>query len=264
MKKPSQSRGGWIAGLALFTILTIWLVETPPGLLGKADAVGYAICHRIDQRSFFMEERQLPLCARCTGMYLGILTGLVFHAIHGHRGGMPGWKMDVIFGLFAAAFAVDGINSYVHLFPKPMGIYEPSNLLRLVTGTGMGLAISAFLAPVWVQSVWPTWNPRPALENWEQMGLLVGLGLVVDGFVLTNNPLILYPLGLLSTVGVLTTLTGIYSILWLMITRRENQITRFAQLVPFLLAGLAVAMLQISLMDLGRFWLTKTWAGFHF
>jgi hypothetical protein len=49
-----------------------------------------------------------------------------------------------------------------------------------------------------------------------------------------------------------------------MITRQENRITRYSELIPFILAGFAIALLQISLMDLGRFWLTRTWSGFHF
>ena len=53
-----------------------WLFNTPLGLLGKADAIGYAVCHRIDLRSFHLGDRTLPLCARCTGMFLGTLVSL--------------------------------------------------------------------------------------------------------------------------------------------------------------------------------------------
>src|SRR4030067_1376746 len=62
-----------------------WLFNTPPGLLGKADAIGYAVCHRIDLRSFHLGDRTLPLCARCTGMFLGALVGLVYQAVIGKR-----------------------------------------------------------------------------------------------------------------------------------------------------------------------------------
>jgi hypothetical protein len=54
---------------ALAALLIAWLSLTPPGLLGKADAVGYAVCHRIELRSFHLDGRPLPLCARCSGMY---------------------------------------------------------------------------------------------------------------------------------------------------------------------------------------------------
>src|SRR5512143_415614 len=51
---------------------------TPPGLSDKARLIGYALCHQLPERSFFMHEHQTPLCARCTGMYLGFLVGVVF------------------------------------------------------------------------------------------------------------------------------------------------------------------------------------------
>ena len=59
----------WFVPLAALIAFAVWLYITPPGLLGKADAVGYAICHRIDERSFHIDDRQLPLCARCTGEF---------------------------------------------------------------------------------------------------------------------------------------------------------------------------------------------------
>ena len=71
--------------LAVGLLLVGWLFNTPGGLLGKADAVGYAVCHRIDLRSFYIGDRQLPLCARCTGMYLGAMLGLVYQVFFGRR-----------------------------------------------------------------------------------------------------------------------------------------------------------------------------------
>ena len=60
-----------------------WFITTPPGLFGKVDAIGYAVCHRISERSFHIGSLQLPLCARCSGMYLGAVMGLVFQSIVG-------------------------------------------------------------------------------------------------------------------------------------------------------------------------------------
>ena len=59
-------------------LLIVWWSHTPDGLLGKADAIGYAVCHRIDVRSFHLGDRQIPVCARCTGQYLGAVAGLLF------------------------------------------------------------------------------------------------------------------------------------------------------------------------------------------
>src|SRR5512140_2838258 len=107
-----------IPWLVAASVLFVWLVYTPAGLLGKADAIGYAVCHRIDARSFHLGDRQLPLCARCSGMYLGAVLGLVYQSALGRRrGGLPSWRVLAVLGLFVVAFGVDGINSYLHLFP---------------------------------------------------------------------------------------------------------------------------------------------------
>ena len=118
-------------------LLVGWLLNTPAGLLGKADAIGYAVCHRIDLRSFQLGDRQMPLCARCTGMYLGAMLGLVYQGILGkRRAEMPSWPVITVLGLLAAAFAVDGLNSYLYLFLQSPLLYMPNNTLRLLTGTG--------------------------------------------------------------------------------------------------------------------------------
>ena len=36
-----------------------------------AYAIGSAICHQLPERSFHLWSRQLPVCARCTGIYAG-------------------------------------------------------------------------------------------------------------------------------------------------------------------------------------------------
>ena len=78
-------------------ILYIWLIETPAGLLGKADAIGYAVCHRIDVRSFHLGVRQLPLCARCTGQYMGAVIGIIFQGLFARRrSGFPSKRVIVM------------------------------------------------------------------------------------------------------------------------------------------------------------------------
>lgn len=249
-----------VAGLLLLG----WLLNTPAGLLGKADAVGYAVCHRIDLRSFHLGERQLPLCARCTGMYLGALLGLAYQSFTvPRRSGSPPRGVIAVLAALVLAFAIDGTNSLLSLLPGAPLLYPPHNTLRLLTGTGMGLAIAAALYPAFNQTVWMDGERRPALSDFRSLGILLALGLSLDGLVLTGNPLILYPLALLSALGVPVLLTMVYTMVWLMLLRAENKISRAAELLLPLGGGFILALLQIALLDLGRYWLTGTWDGFH-
>src|SRR3990172_4039303 len=99
--RSSLSRSlNWLVFLAVGLVFLGWLLSTPSGLLGKADAIGYAVCHRIDLRSFHLGARQLPLCARCSGMYLGALVAFVGLLAQGKArfGGFPRTALLVMFG----------------------------------------------------------------------------------------------------------------------------------------------------------------------
>jgi hypothetical protein len=66
----------------------------------------------------------------------------------------------------------------------------------------------------------------------------------------------------LSSATVLLILSMIYTMIWLMIFKRDNSIHNLKQLWLPLTAGFTTALMQIALMDLGRFALTGTWKGF--
>ena len=245
-----------------------WFLSTPPGLFGKADTIAYAVCHRISERSFHIGTLQLPLCARCSGMYLGALVGLVYQALRGwKRSRIPHWSLLVLLGIFLVAFGVDGANSYLYLIkqvypgalPHLPNLYIPNNTLRLLTGTGMGLGIAALLFPAFNSTVWLDVDERRALPDLKSFGLLVGILLGLDLLVLTGSPIVLYPLALISTAGVPALLTIVYSMVWVMIMGQDNQFTRLRHMWLALLGGLTIAMIQIAAIDALRFWLTGTW-----
>lgn len=250
--------------LAVGLLFVGWLLNTPAGLLGKADAIGYAVCHRIDARSFHLGDRQVPLCARCSGMYLGAMLGLVYQSLlRRRRTGTPPWSVLLPLGALVLAFGVDGVNSYLHFFPGAPGLYEPQNWLRLLTGTGMGIVISAALYPAFNQTVWKDWDRRPALNG---VGFLIGLmalAAILDLVILTENPLVLYPLALISAAGVMVILSMVYTMVWLMVLRIENHFQAVYQLFLPLTGGFGMALLQIAILDFVRYLLTGTWDGFH-
>ncbi len=250
--------------LAAGLLLIGWWIYTPGGLLGKADAVGYSVCHRIDARSFHLGERQLPLCARCSGMFLGALLGLVYQSwLGGRRSGMPPLRVAAVLGLMALAFGVDGLNSYLHFFPGAPTLYEPQNWLRLITGMGMGLGIAGVMHPVFHRTAWAAVDTRPSLGSLRSLSGLLLLAGLLDGLVLTENPLILYPLALASAGSVIVLLAMIYTVIWLMLFRQENRFSSLGQMSIALVGGVGLALLQIAILDGVRYLITGTWGGFH-
>ena len=260
----------WFVPAAALLVLAAFLFITPPGLLGKADGIGYAVCHRIDERSFHLLGRQLPLCARCTGEFNAAAITLVFLGfVSRKRSSMPLKGILVILALFFVVFGVDGSNSYLYLLkqtyagflPQVPNIYIPSNTLRLLTGSGMGIAMASVLYPVVNQTLWREVDERPAL-TWKEFGALLGIIILFDLGILSEQPIFLYPIAFLSVLGVLGLLIMVFSIVWIIIMRQENTFDMFGQLWMPAMAGMTLAFLMISVIDLLRLKLTGTWGGF--
>jgi uncharacterized membrane protein len=261
----------WLVPIAAVLVLAGFLFVTPPGLLGKADGIGYAVCHRIAARSFHIGDTALPLCARCTGTFTAAAVGLLFQAIVARkRTSMPPWKIGIPLILFAFAWGLDGSNSYLYLikqtYPGALAqipnLYIPQNWLRLLTGSGMGLGMAAALYPVFGQTIWKDGIEEPALGTWKRFGILVGIMLLIDAGILTGWPVILYPIAFISVLGTLSLLVMVYSMIWVMTFRQDNAFTSLKSLWLPLTAGFTMAMIMILAIDLFRLQLTGTWGGF--
>lgn len=260
----------WLVPAGAILALAGWIYIAPPGLMGKLDAVGYAVCHRIDSHSLHIGDLQMPLCARCTGEFNAAAIALVFQGfVSRKRSKFPNRGILVMLVLLFLAFAVDGSNSYLALlkttyvgaFDKIPNLYVTNNTTRLFTGSGMGIVLSSIIYPMFNLSIWRVPDERRSLE-WPQFGLLVGLVLIFDLAILTDSPIVLYPVAFLSTLGVLALLTMVFSIVWITLMRQENGFERLRQLWLPAAAGLTLAFLLILGIDLFRFNLTHTWSGF--
>jgi uncharacterized membrane protein len=260
----------WSVLIAAALGLAAWIYISPPGLMGKLDAVGYAVCHRLDSHSLHIGDVQMPLCARCTGEFNAAAIALAFQGIVSpKKSRLPGRGVVAVLALLFLAFAIDGSNSYLALLkatdPTAFGgipnLYATTSISRVLTGSGMGLAMAAVLYPMFNQSVWQSPRYERAL-GWQQFAVLAGILIVVDLGIISENPLILYPVALLSTLGVLALLTTVFSIVWIMIMKQDNAFDRVGQLWLPAAAGLTLAFALILGIDLLRLNLTHTWGGF--
>lgn len=260
----------WFIPFAAILAMAAWFYIAPEGALGKLDAIGYAVCHRIDARSFHIGDRQLPLCARCTGEFFSAGIALLFMGfISGKRSKLPSRGIILVLVLFFLAFGIDGTNSYLYLMKETVGgaldqipnLYIPNNTLRLFTGSGMGITLAAILYPIVNQTLWREFDDRPALE-WKSFGILVAIIAVLDLLILTEHPAILYPAAYISALGVLALLVIVFGILWIIIMKTDNTFEHPRQLWLPLASGLTLGLLLVLSIDLLRFKLTGTWGGF--
>ncbi|HUQ89684.1 MAG TPA: DUF2085 domain-containing protein [Vicinamibacterales bacterium] len=109
-------------------------------------AVGSVICHQRPERSFFVNGHQLPVCARCTGLYLGGALGLlVWMGVKIARGWRPmNWDPR----LAARLIAVAAIPTALSVATGTLAVWDGSNVTRAVLAIPLGLSAGAIVAAV--------------------------------------------------------------------------------------------------------------------
>ena len=233
-------------------------------ILKGADWAGYALCHRITERSFSINGRQFPLCARCSGMYLGVAMVFVVLALAGRlrRALLPSLPLLLTLFAFIVIMGIDGLNSYSHFFPNGPHLYEPRNWLRLLTGMGTGVAMGVILLPALAQTLWQSPQFLPIINTKRELAeLLIVAGILVL-LLLSNISPLLYVLALASVAGLLLIVTALNTVILLVIFRQDGRAKSWKGAIVPLLAGFLLAVIQISIISTARFNLTGTMTGF--
>ena len=109
-------------------------------------AIGGVICHQLPERSFFLDGHQLPVCARCTGLYLGGTAGLIgWWATKLLRGWRP---QPMASRLAIELLAIVAAPTAVSYFTGVLGVWDGSNVTRAVLAAPLGVAAGAVVAAV--------------------------------------------------------------------------------------------------------------------
>lgn len=111
-------------------------------VIGFFNIIGSMICHQLPSRTLYADGLPLPVCARDTGIYLGIFTGMLFIMLTRRLGSdkPPEVLMSIVLCLLMLPMILDGAGSYI-------GLMKTNNTVRLLTGAFFGLPIPFFLIP---------------------------------------------------------------------------------------------------------------------
>ncbi|WP_420489662.1 DUF2085 domain-containing protein [Neobacillus vireti] len=109
------------------------------------DFFGRAICHQLDERSLYASGLALSVCARDTGIYIGIFSTLLYLHIFKRKTKLtiPTIKISFLLLLFMVPMMIDGLGSYTHLF-------QSNNVRRLISGICFGFVLPYFLYPLYL------------------------------------------------------------------------------------------------------------------
>jgi uncharacterized membrane protein len=255
---PRRARWTRVA-VAISALLLVLAIAVPPhSLLQKADLVGYAICHQIPERSFILAGRPLPLCARCTGTFLGALVGLAAVVV---RRRLRATRMPPVpvLGLlvgFTALWAFDGLNSYLTLFPGAPHLYEPWNWLRLTTGMLNGLVLINITLPIYTYTLWRDVTNERVIRSVRELLAVLPVVAVLIVLVQAEIGWLLYPLAIISSLGVVVLLVLINSMIAAVVLGREGYAGSWLQAAAPLSLGAALGLLELAGMILLRSTLT--------
>jgi uncharacterized membrane protein len=98
--------------------------------------VGHLVCHQSTECILWIGGRYLPLCARCTGVYLGFYIGYLLLPMRRKEAYGPPNLWITLF--MVAPMIVDAATQFI-------GLRTSTNELRLVTGLLFGTALAPFL-----------------------------------------------------------------------------------------------------------------------
>ena len=91
-----------------------------------------ALCHGIPQRCLEIWNVPMPICARCTAIYAGLIAGIAFFLL------LPRIQAHIarrILAVAAVPMLIDGLTQLAML-------RESNNLLRIETGLLLGVAFT--------------------------------------------------------------------------------------------------------------------------
>jgi uncharacterized membrane protein len=118
----------WLALLILTPVL-------PVPIAGMLYALGSRICHQRPERSFHLFAAQLPVCARCAGIYAGAAIGSLL--------ALSGSIRERLFPFSPRVLLVAGaLPTLVTLIIEWSGAWAGGNDARAAAGVWLGVAVA--------------------------------------------------------------------------------------------------------------------------
>ena len=146
--------GAW----ALMLVVTSYLVahdHTPGAVAVAASAmyvVGGVVCHQQPTRSFHPWGTQMPVCARCSGLYASAPFGIIValgsgwrraHRARSARCDRTNWSTRVL----RFVLLVTAVPTLMTVGVELMGLIHPTNMARAVLALPLGFSVT------WVASL---------------------------------------------------------------------------------------------------------------
>ncbi len=132
---PIQTLAVMLSAAWLGSLLAApWWPAAPAALLYAAASL---VCHQIPERSFHLHAAQLPVCARCLGIYGGVAAAALVMGVAA-RLAPTNWRASDP----RAWLVVSALPTAVTVAAEWVGWWDSSNLVRLVAGVPLGAGVA--------------------------------------------------------------------------------------------------------------------------
>jgi uncharacterized membrane protein len=190
----------------------------PENLLKSLDILNFlggGLCHQRAERTFSIDSLYMPVCSRCTGIYLGIFLSLLVLILLERKikGEFPSLKIVLI---SVGVFLLMGVDVVLSTF----NLIQSNNIIRLVTGFLSGWFMVLLLFPLANNVMFRRLVKRNYLDNWKKflVWFIAGVALTAV-FTLTYEYFLIF-WSVLSILGLIVFVTLILFILLFSLNRR--------------------------------------------
>ena len=204
--------------------------------------LGSSLCHQLEERSYFIDGFQMPLCARCLGLHLGFLisAAIILTRRDPRLSGLPSVRSMIAIGLVMLPAMADVVLSY-------LGIVDTDNVRRAVTGVLFGTAL-AFLIVPFIRSLLTAPGPKGASlgspSHWIMMAM-AAVAACALALSAESSEWLFYAAAIAGIAGVFATMFSLMLVLTTLATdetewRSSTKMAVSAVVTPLLLVLLAL------------------------
>lgn len=207
--------------------------------------LGGGLCHQRVERSFSVDILNMPVCSRCTGIYLGIFISLITIILLERRikGEFPSLKIVLI---AVGVFLIMGLDVVLSF----LGIIESNNIIRLITGFFTGWFMVLLLLPLANNVMFERFVKKNYLDRKVKFLIWLLCGAVMAAaFIFTYQYALIF-WGVVSILGMITFVLLILLILFFSLNRRLlGSIDSGRKYIISLIVGIVSAMALLSLFS---------------
>ena len=177
--------------------------------------LGGGLCHQRLERTFSIGNLNMPVCSRCTGIYLGIILSILTLTLIERKikGEFPSLKVVLI---SVGVFLMMGVDVVL----STVGLIESNNIIRLITGFMTGWFMVLLLFPLANNAMFKSFVRKNYLDNWKKFLIWLAAGAAGAAlFIFTYKYAIIF-WATLAVLGLITFVTLVLFILFFSLNRR--------------------------------------------